>query len=114
MDTDEIITNLKILALIQKGDRITTTSHYINIERRSIIPEFLRRWKANECRDTAIKKINCIINNALLSKEDITTYLVKAGDGIRNLQETYTGDLQTISRLDTILDKILNHTKTDF
>jgi len=113
MDADEIITNLKILALIQKGDRITTSSHYLNIEQRSIVPQFVRRWKANECRDNAIKKINVIVNNALLSKQDIIEYILKAIDGIRNLQETYTGDLQTISRLDTIIDKMITHTQVD-
>jgi hypothetical protein len=36
MDTDEIIVNLKIIAKIQKGDRITTTAPFLNIEQSKV------------------------------------------------------------------------------
>jgi hypothetical protein len=114
METDEVIVNLKILAKIQKGDRITTTSSYLNIEQRSLIPECLRRWKAGECRNESIRKINIIVNNAICSKTPIQDYLINSIEGLRNLQDTYTGDLQTVARIDTIIDKIQKHTQTDF
>ena len=114
MDTDEIIVNLKIIAKIQKGDRITTTAPFLNIEQRSLIPECLRRWKAGECRNESIRKINIIVNNALISKTPIHDYLLACIEGLRNLQDTYTGDLQTVSRIDTIIDKIQKHTAVDF
>lgn len=113
MELDEIVVNLKILALIKKGDRITTSSPYLNIEQRSILPECIRRWKQGECRGEAIRKINIIINNALCSKTPLHDYLTNAVEGLRNLQDTYTGDLQTVSRIDTIIDKINKYTVKD-
>jgi hypothetical protein len=114
METDEVIVNLKIIANIKKGDRITTTSPFLNIEQRSLVPECIRRWKAGEGRNESIRKINIIVNNALISKTPIQDYLLACIEGLRNLQDTYTGDLQTVSRIDTIIDKIQKHTQTDF
>ena len=114
METDEVIVNLKIIAKIQKGDRITTTSSYLNIEQRSLVPECIRRWKSGDGRNESIRKINIIVNNALSSKTPIQDYLISSIEGLRNLQDTYTGDLQTVARIDTIIDKIQKHTQTDF
>ena len=106
METDEIIVNLKIISKIEKGDRLTTTTSFLNIEQTSLIPQCVRRWKQGEGRNETIRKINIVINNALLSKTDINDYLYDCITGITNLQDTYSTDLQTCSRLDTIIDKI--------
>jgi hypothetical protein len=109
MEREEIIINLKLIAKIQKSQKISTRDIYLNIESDSLIPECIRRWKRQDSRDTTIKKINEIANTALLlmdKDESIKEYLTDSVKGINNLKETYVSCNQTCARLDTIIDKI--------
>ena len=115
MEYEAIVVELKIMAALQVGQRLATKSIYLNLEPSSLIPEFVRRWKAGDNRNEAVKKINIVINNALLhiQSSSMKLYLGNAVIGIRNLQQTYSQDIQTVSRLDVILDKILPHLKEE-
>jgi len=110
MDREEVIINLKLLAQVEKGQKISTRDSYLNLESTYLfIPQCVRRWKRQESRDDTIKTINRIINDALvISKKDpkMKSYLGKAKLGIINLKETYSMCHQTCARFDTILDKI--------
>jgi hypothetical protein len=109
MDREEIIINLKLIEKIQKSQKISTRDLYLNIEAESLIPECIRRWRRQDSRDTTIKKINEIVNTALLlldKEEGIKEYLKNSVKGIVNLKETYVSCNQTCARLDTIIDKI--------
>ena len=83
----------------------------MNIEPASLIPECIRRWQRQDGRDTTIKKINEIVNCAIVLVNEnkdvgIKEYVIKSCVGIANLKETYVNCKQTCARLDTILDKI--------
>ena len=109
MDREEIIINLKLIEKIQKSQKISTRDLYLNIEAESLIPECIRRWRRQDSRDTSIKKINEIVNTAILlidKEEGIKEYLMNSVKGIVNLKETYVSCNQTCARLDTIIDKI--------
>jgi len=108
MEYEAIVVELKIMAALQVGQRLTTKSAFLNLEPTSLIPEFVRRWKSGDNRNEAVKKINVIINNALLNIHNpvMKEYLRHAVVGIKNLQQTYSTDVQTVSRLDVIIDKI--------
>ncbi len=112
MDIDEIIINLKLLETLDKNQKLITRDAYLNIEPRSLIPEFLRRWNRQDNRNETIKKINNIITQAIKHINDdnlnynIKEYLRRSMIGISNLKETYSTCSQTCARLDVILDKI--------
>jgi len=108
MDREEIIINLKLIEKIKKSQKISTRDLYLNIESPSLVPECIRRWRRQDSRDTAIKKINEIVNTAMmvLDDEGIKDNLKNSVKGIVNLKETYVSCNQTCARLDTIIDKI--------
>ena len=56
MDVEEIIINLKILEKLDKNQKLITRGSYLNIETRSLVPEFLRRWNRQDNRHETIKK----------------------------------------------------------
>jgi len=109
MDLDDVIINLKLLAMVGKHQKLVTRDVYLNIEARSIVPESLRRWKRGDDRHGAIQKINQTINAALKYAPEhpsIQGYLENSVRGIQNLKETYALCQQTCARLDAVLDKI--------
>jgi hypothetical protein len=115
MDVEEIIINLKILEKLDKNQKLITRGSYLNIETRSLVPEFVRRWNRQDNRHETIKKINSVINFAIayIKEHPDTTYNVKdylenSKTGISNLKETYSICTQTCSRLDILIDKIDN------
>jgi hypothetical protein len=112
MDIDEIVINLKLLETLDKNQKLITRDAYLNIESRSLIPEFVRRWNRQDNRNETIKKLNNIIIQAIKHMNDgnlnynMKEYLKKSMIGITNLKETYSTCSQTCARLDIILDKI--------
>ncbi len=112
MDIDEIVINLKLLETLDKNQKLVTRDAYLNIEPRSLIPEFVRRWNRQDNRNETIKKLNNIIIQGIKHMNDenlnynMKEYLKRAMIGITNLKETYSTCSQTCARLDIILDKI--------
>ena len=110
---EEIVINLKLLATVDKNQKLITRDSYLNIESRSLIPEFIRRWNRQDNRNETIKKINNVINSAIkhinANHDDVYNvkeYLKNAMFGVSNLKETYSTCSQTCARLDVILDKM--------
>ena len=106
---DDITVNLKLLARVQKHQKIITRDSFLNVESKSLIPECVRRWRRGDDRNTAIQKINLVVSAALEllpSTPALKKELLDASTGIQNLKETYEACSQTCARLDTIIDKI--------
>jgi hypothetical protein len=110
---EEIVINLKLLATVDKNQKLITRDSYLNIESRSLVPEFIRRWNRQDNRNETIKKINNVVNSAIkhihANNEDVYNvkeYLKNAQTGVSNLKETYSTCSQTCARLDVILDKM--------
>ena len=109
IEYDEVVVNLKVIASIAVNTKLYTKGAYLNIEQHSIVPESVRRWYRQDSRDESIKRIDRTITKAIayLSKERVMhQYLKEAKIGILNMKETYSICVQTMARLDTILDKI--------
>ena len=110
MDLEETIINLRILNKLDKNQKLITRGAYLNIETKSLVPEFVRRWNRQDNRFETIKKINAVVNSAISNIEtdkfDMKQYIKEAKLGIENLKETYATCTQTCARLDIILDKI--------
>ncbi len=113
MDIEEIIINLKLLNKVEKNQKIITRGEYLNVEPKSLVPEFIRRWNRQDSRHETLRKINSIIDVSIKIIDDpkykdynIRKYLLESKVGISNLKETYCLCNQTCSRLDIIIDKI--------
>ena len=109
IEYDEVVVNLKVIASITVNAKLYTKGSYLNIEQHSIVPESVRRWYRQDSRDESIKRIDRTITKAIayLSREKaMQQYLKDAKIGILNMKETYSICVQTVARLDTILDKI--------
>lgn len=116
MNVEEIIINLKLLAQVEKGQKIITKDTYLNIETKTVIPECIRRWNRQDSRHETLRSINRIVNDSItcLNQEPrIQTYLKQSIQGIVNLKDTYVHCYQTCARLDMILDKIKLYTIED-
>ena len=111
-EEDEIIINLNILSTLAPNKKLITKETYLNVEATNIfVPEFLKRWYRGDDRDESIKKIDLIISKAIQSIEKnilIKEHLIKSLKGLNNLKETYSQDIQTKARIDTIIEKINN------
>jgi hypothetical protein len=118
---DEVVVNLKVIGSIVVNTKLYTKGTYLNIEQPMMIPESFRRWYRQDSRDDAIKRIDRTISKAASYVESdkdkqMTQYLKEARIGITNMKETYSTCVQTVARLDTILDKIkaiLNTVESD-
>jgi len=113
VEYDEVVVNLKVISAISVNGKLYTKGAYLNIEQHNFIPESLRRWYRQDSRDESIKRIDRTITKAVsyLQKENKTMnqYLKEAKTGILNMKETYSTCIQTVARLDTIIDKIDTH-----
>lgn len=110
VEYDEVVVNLKVIASIAVNTKLYTKGAYLNIEQHSVVPESVRRWYRQDSRDESIKRIDRTITKAIayLAKEKaMHQYLIDAKVGILNMKETYSTCIQTMARLDTILDKII-------
>ena len=106
---DDVTVNLKLLARVQKHQKIITRDIFLNVESKSLVPECVRRWRRGDDRNSTIQKINETVSAGLelvTSRPSIRTELLDACVGIENLKETYSNCSQTCARLDTIIDKI--------
>ena len=110
-DYDEVVVNLKVIGSVVVNTKLYTKGAYLNIEQPMLIPESVRRWYRQDSRDDAIKRIDRTTSKAasyIETNKDklMTQYLKDAKTGITNMKETYSSCMQTVARLDTILDKI--------
>jgi hypothetical protein len=106
---DDVTVNLKLLARVQKHQKIITRDMFLNVESKSLVPECVRRWRRGDDRNATISKINAVVTaglELLPSTPNIRHELLAALVGIQNLKETYSACSQTCARLDTIIDKI--------
>ena len=107
VEYDEVAVNLKVIASIQVNTKLYTKGSYLNIEQPMFIPESVRRWYRQDSRDEAIKRIDRTISKAIAYNDpEMQKYLGATRVGIMNMKETYSNCVQTMARLDTILDKI--------
>jgi len=111
VEYDEVVINLKVIASITVNSKLYTKGPLLNLEQDSYIPQSVRRWYRQDSRDDAIKKIDRVITKSITFSRNpaILKYLKEAKAGILNMKDTYSLCIQTVARLDTILDKISLH-----
>jgi hypothetical protein len=126
MSTDQVLTNLKIISQIKKGEKIVTNSSILEIDNRYF--QSVRRWWQQNSRISTIDFFNKVIDRSFEIID--TTYNEKEKDnyyfneensrilqkfslemtnsckGLSNLKETYTNDVTTTSQIDIMIEKI--------
>lgn len=117
---DSIITNLKIIGLIQINEKLSIRKGHLQIDRDSNL-QFFKRWLNRDSRDIVINYIKDLNRNVNLLYQKIrekneypdklwiltriVTELDKVEQGLSNLKTTYTSDTVTEVILDNLIVK---------
>ena len=107
---DKIIINLKIISILQIGDKLCIRRGNLQIDQESNIRS-IKRWLLRDTRDNFLlfirdifRKINLIENKKDLSR--ITCEFEKVEIGLENLKVTYSYDPVTIATIDNLVNKL--------
>ncbi len=136
--TDTILVNLKIISKINANDKLKVSNYSTSIEKEGLM-SWLSRWYNGDSREKTITFIKTVVTDAINITNDImnstyinnkakrtvyeeneftkslnTLFLVKnemenCKTGIVNLKKTYEMDIQIISQLEVIINKIDIH-----
>jgi hypothetical protein len=136
--TDTILVNLKIISKINPSDKVRIMNHTSTIVKEGITT-WLSRWYHGDNRDKTIQYIRTVVQDAVNTTNDImnSTYinnknkrtvyeeneftkslnilflirneLQNSKVGIQNLQKTYELDVNIISQLEVIVNRIDSH-----
>ena len=114
---DHVITNLKIISLIQTNEKLCIRKGHLQID-NSIKLQFLSRWFYRESRDVILLFINDLIKNIfyflhnndkyidyLWNLTHILIELEHTENGLENLKTTYIYDPYMIVNIDHIITK---------
>ena len=118
---ENLLINLKVLALLEKNQKISVTGDLIIIDYNTLF-QGIRRWWYESNREKSIIFIDTLINNVdstykqLIRKKNtvsnnrlintIQLYLRNCIDGLENMKHTYKDDTENINKLDDIILKI--------
>ena len=107
---DKIVINLKIIGILQIGEKLCIRKGNLQIDQESNIRS-LKRWFLRDTRDNFLlfirdifRKINLIENKKDLSR--ITCEFEKVEIGLENLKITYSYDPVTIATIDNLVNKL--------
>ena len=114
MDDNAIIINLKVIAAIQANDKINTSDNYLNLESKNLLPQSIKRWWRGDDRNESLSRLDEIITEALTKNDPIMIDNIKNTiTGLNNLKNTYSKCIQTVARINTIIEKINNTIEND-
>jgi hypothetical protein len=136
--TDNILVNLKIISKIAPNNKLKLIHNTTTIEKEGIA-SWLLRWYNGDSREKTVNFIKVVLADAINMTNDImnstyinnknrrttyeeteytkslsTLFLIKnemnnSKSGIINLQKTYELDIQIISQLEVVMNKIDGH-----
>ena len=114
MDDNSIIINLKVIAAIQPNDKINTSDNFLNLESKNLLPQSIKRWWRGDDRNESLSRLDELITEALTRKDPIVIDNIKNTiTGLNNLKNTYSKCIQTVARINTIIEKINTTLDTD-
>ena len=107
MDDNSIIINLKVIAAIQPNDKINTSDNFLNLESKNLLPQSIKRWWRGDDRNESLSRLDELITEALTRNDPIVIDNIKHTiTGLNNLKNTYSKCIQTVARINTIIEKI--------
>jgi hypothetical protein len=119
---DNIITNLKIIGLVQLNEKLSIHKGHLYIDKLCL--QSVKRWYYKNSREILIVYLKDLLRiiqgvldkmsnkpNYLWIQAKIFTEMEHAKAGIINLKRTYSSDQVTVVKLDTILTKFTEITE---
>jgi hypothetical protein len=108
-ETDETISRLKFIGMIQKDEKIN--SYHITRQPNNVFTRFIRSFWYRDNRSNTLKLIRDVIDRSFEIAENvefrgIIKDLQKAKVGINNLKETYCDDTKFCCDIDVILEHL--------
>lgn len=118
---DKTMANLKLIAMINKGEKVCLKKGQLNIEHVDRLQSF-RRWYNKDSRDVTLIHIRNTINDAIkIAKgllnnsyntdlkvwtiSSINQELKNCETGLQNLKTTYMDDSSFVANVDVMVDK---------
>jgi hypothetical protein len=118
---DKLMANLKLVAMINKGEKVCVRKGQLNIEPVDRL-QSMRRWYNKDSRDVTLVHIRNTVNDAikvakgLLAnniQSDLKVWTVTALNielkncevGLQNLKTTYMDDSSFVANMDVLIDK---------
>ena len=115
MDDNSIIINLKVIAAIQPNDKINTSDNFLNLESKNLFPQSIKRWWRGDDRNESLSRLDELITEALTRNDPIVIDNIKHTiAGLNNLKNTYSKCIQTVARINTIIEKINTALDSEF
>ena len=107
--TDNIITNLKIISMVQKNEKLCIRKGFLQIDKVSKF-QFIKRFIFNDSRDNTLHYLKQLVMDIKIIIEINGGIIVHDFDkieiGINNLKVSYAQDPMIIASLDHIIKKI--------
>jgi hypothetical protein len=122
---DSIITNLKIISIVQINEKLYISKGHLQIDRDYSLQGF-KRWFHKDSRELIlnfikelIKNINVLFSKIKTLEKDEQVWIISRilvemdsiENGLNNLKTTYSYDPVTIVTLDNILIKIREYSQ---
>ena len=109
---DNIITNLKIISLLQPNEKLNIRKGHLNIDHGSNL-QFIKRWIYGDNRYNVLKFIKIIFRDIQKIKnkkslKKILNEFEKVEIGLKNLKITYSDDSVINVNIDIIINKMNN------
>jgi hypothetical protein len=106
---DSLITNLKIIGMIQVNDKLCIRKGHLQID-SCVRLQFLSRWFYKDSRDSILNFLNVLvkINLENMNPWMLTRLLIELENvctGLNNLKSTYISDPYMIVKIDYLIDK---------
>ena len=105
---DSIITNLTLLSLVQKNQKLCIRKGHLQIDKESTF-RFLKRYFYGDSRDATIIFLRELVHKLILIKPESLREYVDINSievGINNIKISYSDDLYMRACLDNLLYKI--------
>jgi nitrogen fixation protein len=107
---DKIITNLKIISMIQINEKLCLRSGHLQIDPNTFGLQFLKRWFYKDSREIIIPFIKEILKSAKILLENgfviVLKELKQVPMGLSNLKTTYSHDPITMVMIENIINKV--------
>lgn len=103
-----LLVDLEVLALVEPGDKLGTSTRELHVLRPSVFRELWRMITADS-RSSAVSYLEDLVRDAIDRARHNPVFgetLARARRGITNLIETYKEDRRTVARLNVLLATI--------
>ena len=113
MQLNRTLLNLKVVGMVRQHERLSTRGSKVFVDRPSTW-QGVRRWIRGDHRSLNMDVLDQVFEGAFLYLQQnsgseslrVVRELIRACQGITNLQTTYEGDTETVARLQLIVDAV--------